>query len=260
VRFVRAAAIGLIVLAAAGVAVCATLRPHLPAAERGRRLAEKEGCFGCHGPGGLRGAANDGRLDRTVPNFDDDVMMYAKTPGEIREWIRDGVSRRRAQSRTWRDERQRGALRMPAFGRRLSGRQTEDLVAYVMVVAGLPEPEDPLAVHGLERADSLGCIGCHGAGGRLARTNPGSLKGCIPSWDGPDFRELVRDSTEFRQWVERGVSDRFNRDRLASFFLRRAAVHMPGFERHLLPGDVPALWAYVRWLRAPHPEAEGEGR
>ncbi len=257
-RLVRAATIGLIGLAAVGLAFWATSRPHLPAAERGRRLAEEAGCFGCHGPGGLRGAANDGRVDRTVPNFEDDLMMYAKTPGEIREWIRDGVTRRRAQSRTWRGERERGALRMPAFKGRLSERQTEDLVAYVMAAAGLPEPEDPLAARGLERAGSLGCTGCHGPGGRLARANPGSFKGYIPSWDGADFPELVRDSTEFRQWVEHGVSDRFDRDRLARRFLHRAAVRMPAFERHLLPDDVAALWAYVRWLRAPGAQAGGE--
>src|SRR5439155_10668871 len=56
-----------------------SLRPRLTPAERGRRLAERLGCFGCHGPGGIHGAANPGRSDRTVPTFGDDLMMYAKT-------------------------------------------------------------------------------------------------------------------------------------------------------------------------------------
>src|SRR5678809_1403865 len=78
------------------LAVNVARRPHLPAAERGRRVAERTGCFGCHGPGGLHGASNPGRTDRTVPDFADDVMMYAKTPEEIHEWIHEGVTRKKA--------------------------------------------------------------------------------------------------------------------------------------------------------------------
>lgn len=234
-----------------GVAAFLTFRPNLPAAERGRRLAIRTGCFACHGPGGIRGIANHGRLDRVVPNFTGDVMMYAKSAGELHQWIRDGVTQKKSVSATWREQRERGALRMPAFGRRFSERQISDLVAYVMAMAGMPEPGDSLSAHGLDRAGALGCVGCHGAGGRLALMNPGSLKGYVPSWDSSDFTELVRDSTEFREWVERGVSQRFDRNAAAKFFLRRAVLHMPAFRNHLEPEDVPALWAYVQWLRSP---------
>ena len=238
---------GIAVLAAIPVAF--SLRPHLPPAERGRRLAERTGCFGCHGPGGLRGAANPGRLDKTVPSYEDDLMMYAKTPEEVREWIRDGVSRKKKVSRTWREERDRGALRMPAYGRRLSEGEIEDLTAYVTAVSGMAEPPDSLAHQGLLRAEALGCIGCHGPGGRLARPNPGSLKGYVPSWDGSDFPELVKSRTEFEEWIERGVPRRLERNPLAREFLRRASLHMPGYEKHLEPGDLDALRAYVEWLR-----------
>ena len=79
-------------------------------AERGRRVAERWGCFTCHGPGGIRGAANHGRADRTVPGFEGDVMMYAKSDDDLREWIRDGVPKSRAASHTWQDQRARGAI------------------------------------------------------------------------------------------------------------------------------------------------------
>ena len=233
-----------------GIAAAVVMRPTLPPAERGRRLAERTGCFGCHGPGGLRGANNPGRTDKTVPNFEDDVMMYAKTPEEIHEWIHNGVTHKKAASNTWRAERKRGVLKMPAFKGRMSERDMFDLVAYVMAASGMPEPDDSLATYGSERAEALGCVGCHGPGGRLARTNPGSLKGYVPSWDGADFPEIVRDSTEFRQWVERGVSRRFEKNPFTAFFLRRAVLKMPAFEKHLEPNDVPALWAYVTWLRS----------
>src|SRR5437867_11444012 len=99
-----------------------------------------------------------------------------------------------------------------------------------MAASSMTEPGDSLAAQGLERADDLGCVGCHGPGGRLARANPGSWKGCVPSWDGADFPDLVRDSTEFRQWVERGVSRRFEASPFAQFFLRRAVLKMPAYE------------------------------
>ncbi len=244
--------IAALLLAASAAAF--TLRPRLPAAERGRRLALRTGCFACHGPEGTRGTANPGRSDKSVPTFEGDVMMFAKTPEEIREWIRDGVTRAKAASLTWRQQRERGTLKMPAFGKRLSAASIEDLVALVQAMSGTPEPEDSLARRGLERTRALGCNGCHGPGGRFARPNPGSLKGYVPSWDGADFPELVQNRAEFREWVERGVCRRFERNPPARFFLDRAVLRMPAFEKHLEPGDVDALWAYVSWLRESRPE------
>jgi mono/diheme cytochrome c family protein len=240
----------LVVLVAVAALIFAwrTLAPNLPAAERGRRLAEKTGCFACHGPEGIRGTPNAGRTDRTVPTFAGDVMMYAKTRDQIREWIDDGSTAARRASATWREQREKGALRMPAFEGRLSAHQIDDLVAFVSASAG-SEISDSLARAGAERAEKLGCTGCHGPGGRLARRNPGSLKGYVPSWDGADFTELVRDSVEFREWVEHGRSRRFAANPVAGYFLRRAVLHMPAFDRHLEPGDVSAMWAYVMWLR-----------
>jgi mono/diheme cytochrome c family protein len=228
---------------------CGVLRPGPTPAERGRRLAERTGCFACHGPEGHGGVANPGRADRTVPDFGGDLMMFAKNRDEVREWIEDGVTAAKAGSVTWREERNRGALRMPAFEHRLSAAQIEDLVAYVEAVAGRPEPTDSLALLGFARARALGCAGCHGAGGRLERPNPGSLRGYVPSWDGPDFPELVRSRAELGEWVERGISRRFEANATARFFLRRAVLKMPAFQRHLEPGDKDALWAYIEWLR-----------
>jgi mono/diheme cytochrome c family protein len=234
----------------AGVGLVAALRwPHLPAAERGRRRAVAEGCFACHGPEGLDGAANPGRTDRSVPGFGDELMMYAKTRDDIRAWIRDGAPAARARSSSWRQQRQRGALRMPAFKRRLSARTIDDLVAFVEAASGFAAPDDSLPGAGLERAHALGCTGCHGPGGRYARPNPGSFKGYVPSWDGSDFGELVRGREEFDEWVKRGVSRRFESQLAARFFLERAVLRMPAYERHLAPGDLDVLWGYVLWLR-----------
>jgi len=230
-------------------------RPNLTAAERGRRLAEASGCFGCHGPEGLRGTANPGRDELAVPNFEGTLMMYAESEQDVREWIRDGAPRARREDPAWKEARRKGVLRMPAYGRRLSERQIEDLVAFVMAVGALRAPDDTLPLHGRDRAEALGCFGCHGSGGRLARRNPGSLKGYVPPWDGADFTELVASEQEFREWVEEGVGRRFKSNPVAQFFLKRAPLKMPAYRNHLEPGDVEALWAYVQWLRAPRPSA-----
>ena len=243
------------VIVALAVGIYNQVRPRLTAPERGRRLAEATGCFGCHGPEGTHGTPNAGRPEQTVPDWQGSLMMYADTEEDVRDWIRDGVTKSRRESSSWKAARKSGALRMPAFGKRLSAAQIEDLVAFVMASAGRPEPTDSMALAGHDRADALGCTGCHGAGGRLARPNPGSFKGYVPPWDGADFPELVNGKDEFRQWVEHGVSDRFRANAIASYLLRRAALHMPEFERHLAPGDVDALWAYVQWLRSPHAPA-----
>ena len=180
-------------------------------------------------------------------------MMYASNPEEVRQWIATGTTRARELARKKRpaggERHQRAALDMPAYGGRLSKGEIDDLVAFVRAAASDPAPDDSLALAGRDRADELGCTGCHGEGGRYARRNPGSLKGYVPPWDGDDFAELVRDQPEFREWVERVVSRRFESNRVARYFLDRAPLRMPAYEGKLEPGDVDALWAYVTWLR-----------
>jgi mono/diheme cytochrome c family protein len=245
----------LVLFAAAGLVFYnAALRPKLSAVERGRRLAERTGCFGCHGPEGIEGTANPGRPEDKVPSFRA-LMMFAHNEGEVREWIRDGSTAAKRKSETWQANRKAGALRMPDFGDRLKPAQIEDLVAFVMAVSGDYAPEDTLARAGYDRAAGLGCFGCHGAGGQFGRGNPKSLKGYIPSWDGGDFPDLVKDRGEFDEWVEHGKTKRFESNPAAKFFLRRATLHMPAYERFLKPGDLDALWAYVRWLRGPRTPA-----
>ncbi len=225
-------------------------RPYLSPEEKGRRLAEQMGCFACHGSGGQGGVFNPGRTDVTVPDWHGDMMMFAHDSTQILEWIRDGATAARANSQSWREQRQKGALKMLAFGKRLSKEQIDELVAYVMAVSGSSVPNDSLASRGMARADSLGCFGCHGPGGRLARPNAGSFKGYVPSWKGQDFADVVHDRTEFEQWVNNGISDRFKDNFLARYFLDRAVLKMPAFHDHLNPGDLDALWAYIQWLRS----------
>jgi mono/diheme cytochrome c family protein len=225
-------------------------RPYLTPTEKGRRLAEQMACFACHGADGSGGVPNPGRVEGVVPNWRGDLMMFARDTSQIREWIRDGVTAARAQSQSWQQERSLGALRMPAFGKRLSETQIGNLVALVAILGGKAEPEDSLALYGFHRADSLACFSCHGPGGRYARPNPGSFKGYVASWQAADFQDLVESRPEFDEWVTDGICRRLAGNRAATYFLKHAVLKMPAFRSHLRPGDLDALWAYVTWLRS----------
>lgn len=224
-------------------------RPQFSSPERGRRLAERYGCPGCHGPDGMKGVFNPGRTDGTVPNWRDELMMFAADTGQIRQWIANGVTDGKAQSQTWRAERSKGALKMPAYGKRLSKTQIDDLVSYVRLINGQLRPDDSLPRLGYFRADSLGCFGCHGEGGWLSRPNPRSFKGYVASWATADFRDLTHDRQEFGQWVTAGVADRLRENPVAAYLLRRPVLHMIAYRDHLRSGDLDALWAYVQWLQ-----------
>jgi mono/diheme cytochrome c family protein len=230
-------------------------RPMLTSVERGRRLAEQVGCFGCHGAEGKGGIFNPNRTDVVVPGWGSELMMFAHDTGQIREWIRDGISKARSQSLEWQDERDRGVMDMPAFGKKLTVTEIGELVSLVNAVNGGLAPADSIPRHGYFRADSLGCFGCHGPGGTYARPNPGSFKGYIPSWAGGDYPEVVTSRQEFDEWVNQGISKRFDSNRFARFFLSRASLKMPPYHSHLKPGDLDALWAYITWLRRDSPAA-----
>ncbi len=213
---------------------------------RGRELAERMGCFGCHGPGGRAPIPNPGAAAKSVPNWGGGTwMMYNDDPSDVAAWIRDGHPADRAPDP--------GALiRMPAYGELLSDRELADLTAYVLTVSQFGWPQEPGVAEGREVAVRLGCFGCHGPEGRGLVANPRSFKGYVPPWDGPDFPELVRDRSEFDQWVREGISDRFAANPAARAFLERQPIPMPAYGDRTSDADLDALWAFVEWIRA-HP-------
>ncbi len=212
--------------------------------ERGRAAAERLGCFGCHGPGGESPIPNPGARRERVPKWSGGTwMMFNESEEDVRGWILDGHPADR--------EPDAGALiAMPAYRGRLSDRELEDLVAYVLAVSQFGWPEDPRVAEGRDVAVRFGCFGCHGPEGRGLIANPGSLKGYVPPWEGDDYLELVRDEAEFRQWVRNGVSDRFAANPAARLFLERQAIPMPAYGDRLSEAELDALLAYVEWVRA----------
>jgi mono/diheme cytochrome c family protein len=247
----RVAVLVLLALSLAGGLVLRHLRTrHLGAVERGRRLASESGCFNCHGPGGNVGWDDPGEGVGGVPPWSNEmVTAYAKTEDEIREWIADGGPRRIRESAPTEAD---GAslLQMPPYGKVLSGAQIADLVAYVKAVSDFAPPPEGPAREGQEVATRLGCFSCHGPQGRASPPNPGSLFGYIPSWDGEDWPELVKDDAELRAWILDGRPDRLRDHPVARFFLDRQVIRMPGYRGKVTDQDLEKLLAYLRWLRS----------
>jgi len=221
--------------------------------QRGWTVASAKGCFTCHGPGGIRGMADPGHgLDEIPPFSGGLITMYARTEGEIREWILDGLPRRVRDDPEQMKLRASATIRMPAWRGRLSGDEVDDLVAYVKAVSEFETPPEGPAAQGHEVAVRLGCFNCHGPQGRASMPNPRSFKGYIPSWDGQDFPELARDDAEIREWVLDGRPRRLHDSALARVFLDRQVIQMPAYRGHIDPAEVDRLVDYLRWVRA-HP-------
>lgn len=257
--------LGALVLETGGILAWRTQRwvrtPSPNPVEHGFEVASASGCFLCHGLGGAKGLPNPGSDDGKVPSWSGGtLMMDAKDPAQVRQWIENGMRDKDKANPKYMREREAMLLKMPAFKGLLPGRDIDALVAYVEAVGEWRTPADPTAAQGLDVADKHGCLGCHGPWGERSAPNPGSFKGVIPPWDGPDFPDLVRSDEEFNQWVENGISDRLKANPAARWFLERQAVWMPAFKGVLKPEEVANLRAYVRWLRDPARRYASEDR
>jgi mono/diheme cytochrome c family protein len=223
--------------------------PEITSAARGRQRAQDLGCFTCHGPLGRGGVTNPGSQYGTVPSFHEGtIMMFAKSDDDLREYILDGAPAAKLESEAYAKEMSGQALRMPAYRDQVSQRDVEDMVAFLRSTSELLFPPDGPATDGEELAHELGCFICHGAMGSGGIANPGSLKGYIPGFYGPDFAELVRDDEELRSWIRNGGIKRLAEDSLASYFLERQRVQMPAYGGYLKDDQIAALVAYVKWV------------
>ena len=216
---------------------------------RGSEIAASVGCLSCHGPEGTRGL-RDPATGRNVPTWDGGVpMMYVDGPDEVRQYVLEGVSERRAASASASAERAASAIVMPAYRDVLDQEEVEDVVAYFMAAARMATIEDGPASRGRDLVVEHGCEACHGLGGAGGVRNPGSLKGYIPGWLGADFEDLVSSEDELREWILEGGIGRLRDDRLARFFLRRQRLQMPPYRASLSEENLEDMIAYIAWLR-----------
>ena len=226
--------------------------PHQDPAEAGRLVAERLGCFGCHGAEAVGGIDNPGSDDGMVPALaGGEMMMWADSEEELREWLLYG------RPESW-DPEQRGglaagqgtgrALVMPAYEPHLKPGELDLLIEYLRAISGLQFPETKVESRGLERIYELGCFRCHGPMGTGGVANPGSLKGYVPGFFGEDYAETVSGPEELREWIRDGASARFRDNPLAAAVLERQALKMPAYGEHLDDDDLEAIAAAVEWL------------
>src|SRR5687768_7891588 len=120
------AVFAVVVAAGAAAAVVRWRDAKVGAVQRGARIAQAQGCFTCHGPGGMRGAPDPGYETDEVPAWTGGlVTMYANDEAELREWILDGLPQRIRADPEQMKQRENAVLRMPAWRGRLSERQTD---------------------------------------------------------------------------------------------------------------------------------------
>ena len=102
------------------------------AALEGYRAARKNGCFGCHGPGGLVGAKNPRSFKGYIPPWRGrDYADLVRNDDELRQWILEGEIDRFAQSRLASFFTRRQLIQMPAYSDRLTEEEVESIITYI---------------------------------------------------------------------------------------------------------------------------------
>ena len=217
---------------------------------RGMARANELGCFSCHGELGRAGIPIPGS-DEGVPQWNASVwMMYVTSDEDIRQYIVDGSPppEDTAHGAGGEHAHENDAIIMPAYGDVLSKADIEDLVATFKVLSGMVAPaRDTPARAGYDLAREWNCFSCHAPGGSGGLPNPGSFTGFIPGWYGADFKDLVRDRSEFDTWIVEGTIPRLSNHPIAKHFLARQKIAMPPY-RELTPEQLDGLWAYAVWL------------
>jgi mono/diheme cytochrome c family protein len=101
-------------------------------ADEGRKVAERMGCFNCHGPQGRGAAPNALAFKGYIPPWDGpDFLELARDEAEVREWILDGRSARVAASAAGRFFLDRQPIKMPAYRGHLSDVELDRLLDYI---------------------------------------------------------------------------------------------------------------------------------
>lgn len=211
---------------------------------KGREIALKYGCFNCHGFEGYGNVKNPGYRYSEVPSWQGETaMMFILNEEELKEWILYGKPRR------LKDVNYGGVIKMPAYENIISENELKNLISYLKAVMGLIKIDNDAAKAGYEVAKKSGCFGCHGPYGMGGMPNKGSFKGYIPGWDGEDFKLLVENEDELKEWILYGEINRLEKNIIAGKFLRRQVVKMPAYKDILSKDEINYLVSYIRWLR-----------
>jgi mono/diheme cytochrome c family protein len=259
-------------------------------AEYGEKLVDHLGCLYCHGLGGREGIMNPNAKDnKNVPSWDSpEFVKRYPTEEKVRETIQKGRHPDPALDATstpipmppWgnrlSDQEVDGIVAYiwslrdsPTSSHPEGGRGAED--AQSAYLPGIPPEMAPAPVEedhehraprttdtalvrkGAALVNYLGCLHCHGVGGREGMDNPNAMRKHVPAWDDPEFIKKYPVDDGVRWVIEKGRVP--ERDPKAD----GTPVPMPPFAGQLTGDDLDALVAYIFSLREAPVTMHGHG-
>jgi mono/diheme cytochrome c family protein len=115
-------------------------------ARTGAEIADRLGCFGCHGALGMGGVENPGSLKGYVPGFmGADYRELVQSREELREWIREGRLRRVSEHWVGGRFAEGQLIQMPAYKDFLDEAELEALMAFVEWIASGAMAREPMS-------------------------------------------------------------------------------------------------------------------
>ena len=258
--------------------------------ELGHDLVEHLGCLYCHGLGGRKGLDNPNAKRKYVPSWDSkDFVDRYPTPEKVRQTIREGRFPEKAAHADG------SPIPMPPWGNRLTDAEMDSIIAYIWslretpvsqhpkggrgamnegmepeelppVIADVdtepeahgrvPQDDDPAYV-GKQLVEHLGCLYCHGLGGRKGLDNPNAKRKYVPAWDEQAFITRYPVDDGVRYVIKNGRIP--EKDPKAD----GSPIPMPPWGNRLTKDEIDAIVAYIWSLRdtpmATHPQG-GRGR
>jgi mono/diheme cytochrome c family protein len=101
-------------------------------ATQGKEVADRLGCFNCHGPQGRGSPPNLRAFKGYIPAWDGaDFTELARNDDEVREWILDGRPKRLENHPVARFFLGRQPIQMPGYRGHITDAEVEQLLAYI---------------------------------------------------------------------------------------------------------------------------------
>jgi len=259
-------------------------------AQYGEKLVDHLGCLYCHGLGGREGIMNPNAKDnKHVPSWDSpDFVKKYPTEDKVRETIEkgrhpdaiDNADTTPIPMPPWGNRlsdpeidgivayiwslRDTPTASHPEGGRGADDAQSAYLPGIPPEAAPAPAEDDhdhmaprtldtALVRKGASLVDYLGCLHCHGVGGREGMENPNAMRKHVPAWDDPEFIKKYPVADGVRWVIEKGRMP--ERDPKAE----GTPVPMPPFGNQISEDEMDAIVAYIWSLREVPPSARDHG-
>ena len=241
----------------------------------GKHLVEHLGCLYCHGLGGRKGLENPDAVRKYIPGWDEQAFI-ARYPSD--EGLRQVIIKGRFPQRA--KDAKGNPIPMPPWGNRIKPGELDAIVAYIMSLretpvsahekGGLGAVEDdddgssllPLPVSvdeprvphrtdgpnpqialGKGLVNHLGCLYCHGLGGREGLPNPSAMRKHVPAWDSKEFIARYPVDDGVRYVITNGRKPQ--KDPAVS----GTPIPMPPWGNRIKPNELDAIVAYIWSLR-----------